>query len=387
MNIEINDNNKITSNKIKNHIKATYSNNNLTGIKNTLNGNENKRINIHSSYNLLIPSKKFSRQLSKSKNFLEHSLKIKKQFVDKKGKEKENKNENEKENKAKPDYHKIKTFNQKNNNHRNSNEELCPKSKKKSNLSIKKNPNENDILKLVTFANKIYEDEEHFQKDIFSKRDKNSPSNPNTKRSMNHKKKSLNNGITYKISKELLPESGNKNIHFRRRLSSATKPRYSNDFTKSKKSNYSNLLKMRHNMSKENEDDTKYLFDTQENNNKIKNIKFNNYDLDSKQINNQKLIIRAKTLKHSKSKDFNHQKKIKEEREEETINKTINKNKLHQVNTQKSNNTKNNYNKSQIQDLEIIKKESSKNFKKYRKNYYCFLCCLNSKNDDSGNED
>ena len=116
---------------------------------------------------------------------------------------------------------------------------------------------------------------------------------------MNHKKKSLNNGITYKISKELLPESGNKNIHFRRRLSSATKPRYSNDFTKSKKSNYSNLLKMRHNMSKENEDDTKYLFDTQENNNKIKNIKFNNYDLDSKQINNQKLIIRAKTLKHS----------------------------------------------------------------------------------------
>ena len=136
-------------------------------------------------------------------------------------------------------------------------------------------------------------------------------------------------------------------------------------------------------MSKENEEDTKILFDTQENNNKIKNYKFNNNDLDSKNIYNQRLLIRAKTIKHSKSKDFNIHKQIKEERDEKTINKPINKNKLVKVNTQKSNNTKSNYNKSQNLDLESIKRESSKKFKKYRKNYYCFLCCLNSKNDDS----
>ena len=373
MNIEINDSNKTTQNKIKNHRKPTYSNNNLVGINNKVKGNENKGINVQSSYNILIPSKKFSKQMSKSKNIFEYSLKVKKQLVNKKEKEKGKENENEKENKENPEYHKIKTFNQKNNNHRNSNEELCPKSKKKSNLSIKKNPNENDILKLVTFANKVYEDEEHFQKNMFTKRDKHDPSNPNTKRSMYHHKRSLNE-VTYKISKELLPESGNKNIHFRRRLSSATKLRYSNDLSKSKKSNYSNLLKLKQNMSKENEEDTKILFDTQENNNKIKNYKFNNNDLDSKNIYNQRLLIRAKTIKHSKSKDFNIHKQIKEEKDEKTINKPINKNKLVKVNTQKSNNTKSNYNKSQNLDLESIKRESSKKFKKYRKNYYCFLC-------------
>ena len=59
-------------------------------------------------------------------------------------------------------------------------------------------------------------------------------------------------------------------------------------------------------MSKENEDDTKVLFDTQENNNKIKNYKFNNNDFDSKRLNSQKLLRRSKTIKHSKSKDFNN---------------------------------------------------------------------------------
>lgn len=393
MSIEINDSIKSSKNKTKNHIKPTHSNVNIVRMKNKINGNENKGTNSQSNLNILIPSKKFSRQLSKSKNILENSLKVKKYIIDKKEKEEEEKvkekeKENEKENKSKADYHKIPFISQKNNNHRNSNKDLSPKSKKKSNLNVKKNPNENDILKLVTFANKVYEDEEHFKKDIFTKRDKYDSSNPNTKRNMYHHKRSINNEITYKISKELLPESGNKNIHFRRRLSSATKLRFSIDFSKSKeKSNYSNLLKLKQNLSKENEDDTKYIFDTQENNNKIKNCKFNNYDLDTKHISSQKLLIRAKTLKHSKSKEFNYHKKIKEEKEEETINKSINKNKLSKVNTLKSNNTKNNYNKSQIQDLEIIKKESSKKFKKYRKNYYCFLCCLNSKNDDSDNED
>ena len=388
MNIEINDSNKTTQNKIKNHRKPTYSNNNLVGINNKVKGNENKGINVQSSYNILIPSKKFSKQMSKSKNIFEYSLKVKKQLVNKKEKEKGKENENEKENKENPEYHKIKTFNQKNNNHRNSNEELCPKSKKKSNLSIKKNPNENDILKLVTFANKVYEDEEHFQKNMFTKRDKHDPSNPNTKRSMYHHKRSLNE-VTYKISKELLPESGNKNIHFRRRLS-ANKLRYSNDFMKSKKSSNCNLLKLKRNMSKiskENEDDTKILFDTQENNYKIKNYKFNNNDLDSKHLNSQKYLIKAKTLKHSKSKDYNSHKRIKEVKKEETINKSINKNNLIKANTQKTNNNKSNKsNKSQNQDLESIKKERKKLFKKYRNNYYCFLCCLKSKNDDSDND-
>ena len=130
MNIEINDSNKTTQNKIKNHRKPTYSNNNLVGINNKVKGNENKGINVQSSYNILIPSKKFSKQMSKSKNIFEYSLKVKKQLVNKKEKEKGKENENEKENKENPEYHKIKTFNQKNNNHRNSNEELCPKSKK-----------------------------------------------------------------------------------------------------------------------------------------------------------------------------------------------------------------------------------------------------------------
>ena len=389
MSIEINDSSKTHKYKIKNHKKATSSNIEIDRIKNKVNANKNKQINVQSNLNILIPTNKFSKQNLKSLNRSERSLKVKNQIVDKKGKEKEKEkeNENEKEKKEKPDYHKIKDLNQKNNNLRNSNENINLKNKKKSNFNLKKNPNENEILKLVTFANKIFEDEEHFQKDFFMKREKYIHSRPNTKRSMHQQKRNINNEKIFKISKELLPESGNKNIHLRRRLSSSTKLRFSNDFIKSKKSNIINLLKLKHNMPKENEDDTKNLFDTQENNNKIKNYKFNNNDVNSKPLNNQNLLIRSKTIKHSKSKDYSSHKKIKDVKEEETIKKSINKNNLIKVSTQKSNNTKSNNNKTQNQDLESIKKESRKKFKKYRNNYYCFLCCLNSKKEDSDNDE
>ena len=375
MSIEINDSNRTSKYKTKKHTKATSSNIEIVRIQNKVNGNENKGINIQPHLNLLMPTKKTSRGLSKSRNLLECSFKAKKKIVDKKEKEKEN----EKENKEKPNYHKIKALYQRINNFKNSNENLNQKFKKKPNLNIQKNTNENDILRLVTFANKIYGAEEHFQKNIFTKRDKNNPSRPNTKRSMYNEKKSVNNEINYKISKELFPESGNKNIHFRRRLS--------DDFIKSKNNNNCNLSKIKRNMSKENEDDTKILFDSQENNNKIKNNKCNNNDLDSKNLNSQKLLIKVKALNNSKSKDYNNNKSIKEVKKEQIINKSINKNNLNKVNTQKTNNTKSNNNKSQNQDLENIKKERKKLFKKYRNNHYCFLCCLKSKNDDSDKDE
>ena len=370
MSIEINDSSKTHKYKIKNHKKATSSNIEIDWIKNKGNANKNKQINVQSNLNILIPTNKFSKQNLKSLNRSERSLKVKNQIFDKKGKEKEKEkeNENEKEKKEKTDYHKIKALYQKKNNLRNSNENINLKNKKKSNFNL-------------------FEDEEHFQKDFFMKREKYIHSRPNTKRSMHQQKRNINNEKIFKISKELLPESGNKNIHLRRRLSSSTKLRFSNDFIKSKKSNIINLLKLKHNMTKENEDDTKILFDAQENNYKIKNYKFNNNDVNSKPLNNQNLLIRSKTIKHSKSKDYSSHKKIKDVKEEETIKKSINKNNLIKVSTQKSNNTKSNNNKTQNQDLESIKKESRKKFKKYRNNYYCFLCCLNSKKEDSDNDE
>ena len=266
---------------------------------------------------------------------------------------------------------------------------LSPQYEKKQNFGINKNINDNDILKLITLTNKLYEDEEHFQKNIINKKNyKNIPPNPRVKMKnflsgrnnyLLPQKKKISFGLNYKLCKDLIPENSNKNINFRRRLSSNIEPGNLCLFNRGKEKNINNnLLKIKQNLknlSKE-RDNSKLFFETQKNNNKYK---LNN--------DNQKQLSRSKTFKQSRNKDDKNYDKIDEKREG-TTNRSNKKIKLNKMSTQKVNVNKIDFKKSQLQNEDVNLEESIKNknkFKKYRKSW-CFLCCLNDAPVDSDNE-
>ena len=374
MNIEIND----SQNKNNYQIRYSDSFYSIKRIKNK----RNEEINDANLY-LKIPSKRYSKKVAKSKYYLENAFKRKKTAVEKKEKE-------EKQAKGESDFHKIKTFNPKNKSQINSQEEyFSPQYKKKSNFGINKNPNDKGALNIITLTNKIYEDEEHFQKNIINKKNyKNISPNPRVKRNnilserindLFPNKKKLSFGINYKFFKDLLPENSNKNIHLRKRLSSSIKIGEINLFNRSiEKSNYSNFLKIKQNLRniiKEREN-SKFFFETQKNNNKYK---LNN--------DNQNGLLRAKTFKQIRNKDNKYYEKFDEKKDKTTV-KSNRKIKLNKMNTQKINVQKMNINKNQIQDVDLNQKEIIKkqnNSKKNRKSW-CVLCCLNNDPNDSDNE-
>ena len=376
MNIGKNDSYKHSQNKNNYIIRYSDSCNDIKRIKQKRNEKINDVEDINPNLYLKIPGKKYSKRVAKSKYYLDNALKRKKVAFENK----------EKEAKGESEFHKIKTFNPK--NQINSQEEyFSPQYKKRSNFGIKKNLNDNGISKLVILTNKIYEDEEHFQKNIINKKNyKNISPNPKAKmknilseryNDLLPQNKKLSFGLNYKICNDLLPENSNKNIHFRRRLSSSIKPGDFNLFNRSKeKSNYSKLLKIKQNLrniSKEKEN-SKFFFETQKNNNKYK---LNN--------DNQNVLTRAKTVRQ-RNKDNKYYEKIEEKRDKTTVklNKKI---KLNKMNTQKINANKINLNKNNLQDVDFNKKiiKNQINFKKYRKTW-CFLCCINDDPEDSGNE-
>jgi hypothetical protein len=277
MNIEINDSHKTFKNKNNCQIKYTDSYNSNKIIKQKRNEEINSIQDNYSNLYLKIPTKNNPKKVAKSKHYLESSSRRKKATFEEKGKE-------EKESRRKSDYHKIKTFNPKNKDEINSQEKyFSPQYEKKKNFGINKNSNDNDILKLITFTNKLYEDEEHFQKNIINKKNcKNISPDPRVKMKnflsgrnnyLLPQKKKISFGLNYKICKDLLPENSNKNINFRRRLSSNVEPGDFGLFNRNKEKNiYNNLLKIKQNLknlSKE-RDNSKLFFETQKNNNKYK---------------------------------------------------------------------------------------------------------------------
>jgi hypothetical protein len=386
MNNEINDNCKTFKNKNNCQIKYSDSFNTIKRNNHKKHEELNDVQDNYSNLYVKIPAKRCSKKIAKSKNYLGNSLRRKKTAFERKEKEEKE----AKEIKGESDFHKIKTFNPKNKNKINSQEEyFSPQYKKRPNIGLNKNDNDNDndILKLVSLTNKIYENEEHFQKKIINKKlSKNISPNPRVKmrnilsgkiNDLSSQKNKLNYGLNYKLCKDLLPENTNKN--FRRRFSSNVKPGDFNLFTRSKEtSNYSNLLKIKQNiknLTKERKN-SKFFFETQKNNNRYK---LNN--------DNQNQLSRAKTFKQSRKKDNKYYETINEKAERTTI-KSIKRIKLNKMNSQKNNANKIDFNKSQIQNEEFNPIESIKNknkFKKYRKSW-CFLCCLKEDSVDSDNE-
>lgn len=384
MNIEINDSCKTSKNKNNYHIRYSDSCYNIKRIKNKK-SEEIKDVQDNSpNLYLKIPGKKSLKKASKSKYFIENSLRRKKTTFEKKEKE-------EKKKKGESDFHKIQTFNPKNKNSINSQEKyFSPQYKKKQNFNINKNANNNDILKLVKLTNKIYENEDHFQKKLINKKNcENISPNPRVKinnilsgkfNNLLSQNKKLSFGLNYKLCKDLLPENDNQNNFFKRRLSSNIKPGDFNLFNRNKdSSNYSKLLKIKQNLkncSKEREN-SKFFCKTQKNNNKFK---LNN--------ENQKVLSRAKTVKQSRNKDENNYYGKLEEKRERTTFRAHKKIKLNKMNTQKINVNKIDFNKSQIQNVDVNPKENINNknkLKKYRKSW-CFFCCLNDEPIDSDNE-
>lgn len=381
MNIGINDSCKTSQNKNNYQIRYSDSCNAIKRIKNKRFQEINEVEKIYSNLNLKIPGKKNSKRVSKSKYFYnENSLRRKKTAVEKKEKE-------ERIAKGESDFHKIKTFNPKNKSKINSQEEyFSPQYRKKPNFGINQNNNDNDILKLVKLTNKIYEDEDHFQKNIITKKNyKNISPNPKVRthkilsgriNDLLSQTKKLSFGLNYKINKDFLPDNNNKNVHFKRRLSSNIKPGDLNLLNKCKEK--SNLLQIKQNiknLSKEREN-SQFFFATQKNNNK--------YILNN---NNQNKLSRAKTFKQSRKRDSKNYEKIEEKRRKTDVG-SFNKIKLNKMNTQKINSKKINANKSQFQDVDLNQKEIIKNqnnFKKCRKSW-CNLCCLKDESEDSDNE-
>ena len=279
------------------------------------------------------------------------------------------------------------------------------------NNSNKKNKNEDSYLNILKYTKKLYENDEHLKKNMLTKKiDINDFANikkndllSNRMNNKNFKKKKLI--ISFGLNENdyenqiLLQGNYNKNIKsFKRKISSATKGRPSNDLSKSKeKSSFSNFLKFKHKSSRDKGDESsKNFYKNNFDNNLMEDNSIKNYkpNKDGELISkSSKFYLRAKTFK---TKNLNTGKILEEKTEKSEKNDKNDKNKNKLRNSQKVNKNKSqkkesiNSNKNQTDDFDIIKKESPKNKENKienntnkKKKKFWFFCCLNPKENDS----
>ena len=279
------------------------------------------------------------------------------------------------------------------------------------NNSNKKTKKESSYLNILKYTKKLYENDEHLNKQMLTKKiDINDLSkikksdlfisNKMNNKHFQKKKLIISFGLNENENPILFQESYNKNLKsFKRKISSATRGKPSNELSKNKeKSSFSNFLQFKQkSQNRENEDETSkhfygnnyYNFDNnliEENSNK--NYKPNkDGDITSK---SSKFYLRAKTFK---TKNLSTG-KILEEKTEKDDKNGKNKNKL-KIN-QKANKIKNQKkesiisNKNKINDFDILKKESPKNIENKienstnkKKKKFWFFCCFGSKENES----
>ena len=372
MNNDINERNiKMTIDKDENKCKTPIHKINIITHDIKENGHENKNINNNNNINnknKLFYSPIFRRKsgyLTGIKNILEQSYKRKR-------------SNNFEEDNSK--LQKIKTLKEKSNNNINREKEIYMKEpnlelhKKNSNRYDNSNNNfKNGVKNLLQFTSNLYENDEHLNKGIITKKiDMNNF--PNSKKnnlvisggSIFQKKKLI---ISFGLNDQSKDISllNNKNCSFKRKVSNISNRKITNE--QRKKNSFSNFLKL-----KKIKSPTKEMKEISNNNNNNKMVKYSNipnndgdftykkskYDylraktIKSKRIIGEKILEEIESVKYKKknSKAYNSKSKI--------------------IDT----------NKNETNDLIDSKKESPQNKPKNKKCYS--LCFYNCKfNDDS----
>lgn len=394
MNNETNESNNII-NQQKNDNNNSKENGAIINSKNKFKKVKSSVISNNNLYEIATPSR---RNLRKIENILKQSLKTKNCIV--------NKKENDER-----DINKKNTNNSINHNFQNEQSKknllkgsISPKSIRKIKIDDNDNNNEINIINLYKMTDKLYTNDEHFQKDSIIKnkiKDKNSSSNiikrnkfmSGRMNNMFQKKKliitfGLNEGNINFDRKQSFIKNNDKNFLFNKGISNISKG-FDSELSKSQEKNnfssYLNLNQRFRSPPKEINENSKGINNSSS---KHKHESNKNYALHYCRTNNDKNNTRRNSqfFREKTSKSIKHiesPKKIKEEEKEETYNKHKKVNNVKKVNTKKSNNIKD-YNKSQIpnDNVEIPKKEQ-KEPKKQKKSKFCFLCCLTNKLNDS----
>ena len=395
MNNEKNEiNNLLNQQKNDNHSKENGSINN---IKYKFKKLKSSCISNNKIYEIYFPRRKNLKKISHTKNLLRQSLKTKHSNANKKEKDRR-------------DIKKKNTINSINQNYQNELSKqnslggsISPKRIRKINIEDN-DDKDNNIINLFEMTDKLYTNDEHFQKDLIQKNkviNKNSSSNTIKRNqlmsgrinNLQQKKKLI---ITFGLNednnnlKNSFADNSEKNFHFKRRISVVTKG-IDSEFNKNKeKSNFSYYLKLKQKLrtpSKEINDESK---GNTNNNNNHKNENHKVNALHSCHTNKEKSrakrnsqFYREKTNKTFKNIESPKKAKEEENEKEETYSKPKKSNNIKKVNSKKSNNIKN-YNKTQIPN-DVVEIPKTENQKKHTnlKSKFCFLCCLTNKLNDS----
>lgn len=392
MNNETNESNNII-NQQKNDNNNSKENGAIINSKSKFKKVKSSVISNNNLYEITTPSR---RNLKKIENILKQSLKTKHSTINKKGK-------NERDINKKNTINSINDFQNEQSKKNLLGGSISPKNIRK--IKIDDNDNEINIINLYQMTDKLYTNDDHFQKDFIIKnklKDKNGSSNiikrnkfmSGRMNNMFQKKKliitfGLNEGNINIKRKQSFVKDSEKNFLFKRKITNITKG-FDSELNKSKeKSNFSYYLKLKNRLrspSKDiNEDSnginngtSKHKHESYKNNEALHYCRTNN-DKNFTRRNSQ--FFRAKTNKSIKH--IESPKKIKEEEKEETYIKLKKANNIKMDGSSKKSNNIKDYNKTQIpnDNVEIPKKEQ-KEQKKQKKSKFCFFCCLTNKLND-----
>ena len=395
MNNEINESNNFL--KINNNLNIK-KNDNIANTKHKFKKVKSSYISNEHIYEISTPSR---RHVKKFEHFLKISLKTKHTNVIKKEKEEINKKN---------------TINSINNSHSIQKEEskknilggsISPKNIRK--MKIENNDKEKNLINLFQMTDKLYTNDDHFQKDFITKNKINNKINSSNISKKNHfnsgrinnlqRKKKLiitfglnedknnNNNTILKSSFAENSEKNLQNLHFNRRKSTITKG-VDSELNKSKeKSNFSQYLKLKQRYRSASKDINDESNGNNNSTHKQKNESHPNHALHNCKTNNEKnftrrnsQFYRAKTYKTSKNTES--PKKMKEIEKEDIKSKKLNK--FKKAYTNKINNNKSSKSPIFNDDEEMPKKEQKKEKKQNNfKSKFCLLCCLKNKLNDS----
>lgn len=367
MNNEINESiNKQSQVKIKNE-KATL---NITNP--TINNKQKRGENENNTENYNINNEISNKQLNLSPIVIKGKLKVNNNPLEIPLKTKKVSIKQDINFKKKPSINKTKTFNVKNQNLKKKkegfmNETICPMKRK----AIFYDNKDYNILNLLHITNKLYENENHLNKGIISKKPEMANYSSNLKDliktgrlyNANHRKNLV---ITFDLKDQNNNVKNDNNVKKKslmRKRSYSSKVKEVNGLNKEKVS-FSNYVKIGPKYK-----NSVVQFQTN-------NINNNEGDIQSKFIRNKS---RAKTTKNINNVDI-----LEDNNPTNNINTAgIIKSKTRKISI--------NSLKNQTNDLDI-KNETPKNdnyinkFKKKRNKYCCLLCCLNTKLSESGDE-